>query len=60
MQFSISTTKDQIPLALKQMQKFAEIVEEITMSDLREAEKEESKNFNLQEWENDLHKNKLS
>ncbi len=37
--------KKQVKLWLKQMQKFAEVVEEMTMQDLREAEKEESNQY---------------
>ncbi len=51
--------REQVKLWLKQMEVFAKVVEEMTMQDLREAEKEESKNFNLREWESEV-KNKLS
>lgn len=50
--------KKAVKLWLKQMQRFAEVCEEINMSDLREAEKEEKQNYNLSVWRKDIAKHK--
>lgn len=43
--------KEQVKLWLKQMARFAKVIEEINMSDLREAEAEEKQQYNLKEWQ---------